>query len=89
MTLTPEGYISRLAEKQLNLGLKAAGAVVLEGPRFCGKTWCARNTAESEYSLDDPSGDSLNRRLADIDPVSVLSGAEPHLIDEWQEVPKI
>lgn len=89
MTLTPEGYISRLAEKQLNIGLKAAGAVVLEGPRHCGKTWCARNTAESEYSLDDPSGDSMNRRLADIDPVSVLSGAEPHLIDEWQEVPKI
>ncbi len=89
MTLTPEGYISRLAEKQLNLGLNVAGAVVIEGPRSCGKTWCARNAAESEYSLDDPNGDSLNRRLADIDPVSVLGGAEPHLIDEWQEVPKI
>ncbi len=47
MALTSEGYINRLAEKQLNLGLKAAGAVVIEGPKSCGKTWCARNVAES------------------------------------------
>ncbi len=86
MTLTPEGYISRLAEKQLNTGLRAAGAVVIEGPKSCGKTWCARNAAESEYSLVDPSGNFMNRRVAGIDPTAALEGPEPHLIDEWQEV---
>ena len=89
MTRTPDRYRRRLIEKELDLGLRAAGAVSIEGPRCCGKTWCARNLAESEYSLDDPKGDHSNRRIAEIEPMSALEGEEPHLIDEWQEVPEI
>ncbi len=89
MTLEPAGYRPRLVEEQLNQGLRAAGAVVIEGPRACGKTWCARSLAESEFSLSDPENSFLNRKMADIDPLSALHGSEPHLIDEWQEVPEI
>ncbi len=89
MTLTPEGYLSRLVETELKVGLNAAGAISIEGPKSCGKTWCARSLAESEYSLVDPNGGFMNRKMADIEPVTALDGKEPHLIDEWQEVPEI
>ena len=89
MTLTPAGYRHRLVEEQLNQGLRAAGAIVIEGPKSCGKTWCARNLAESEYSLVDPENDFMNRKVANMDPLAALQGSEPHLIDEWQEIPKI
>ncbi len=78
-----------MIEEELDLDLRAAGAVCIEGPRHCGKTWCARNLAESEYPLDDPKGDYSNLRIAEIEPTSALEGEEPHLIDEWQEVPGI
>lgn len=89
MTLTPAGYRPRLIEEQLNKGLRSAGAVVIEGPGSCGKTWCARSFAESECSLADPENDFSNRKTADIDPPVALAGSEPHLIDDWQDVPKI
>ncbi len=89
MALTPAGYRPRLIEEQLNKSLRSAGAVVIEGPRSCGKTWCARSLAESEYSLADPENGFSNRRTADIDPLVAITGSEPHLIDEWQEAPRI
>ena len=89
MTLTPPGYRRRLIEEELDLSLRTAGAVSIEGPRYCGKTWCARNLAESECSLDDPKGDYSNCMIAEIEPTSALEGKEPHLIDEWQEVPEL
>ena len=76
-------------EEQLKSGLSSAGAISIEGPRSCGKTWCARNLAESEYSLADPKGGFMNRKMAGIDPTIALEGEEPHLIDEWQEIPEI
>ena len=89
MTLTPEGYRSRLIENELIIALDTPGAMVIEGPKSCGKTWCARHISESEFSLVDPENDFLNRKRAEMDPVIALSGKIPHLIDEWQEVPKI
>lgn len=89
MTLTPAGYLKRLVEEQLKSGLSSAGAISIEGPKSCGKTWCARNLAESEYSLADPKGGFMNRKMAGIDPTIALEGEEPHLIDEWQEIPEI
>lgn len=89
MTLIPNGYLPRLIEKKVELGLKAGGAVCIEGPKFCGKTWCARKFAESEFSLVDPADNFNNRTIAELNPTSTLKGKQPHLIDEWQEVPKI
>ena len=89
MTLTPEGYRKRLIESQIARSLKSAGAVSIEGPKNCGKTWCARSMSNSEYSLVDPDNDFINLRMAREDPSSALDGDEPHLIDEWQDVPKI
>ena len=89
MTLTPDGYRRRLAEDRICRSLRSAGAVSIEGPKNCGKTWCARSLSNSEYSLVDPENNFLNLRLAKEDPAAALEGEEPHLIDEWQDVPKI
>ena len=78
-----------MAEDNIRDSLKSAGAVSIEGPKGCGKTWCARSLSNSEYSLVDPENNFINLRIAKEDPVAVLEGEEPHLIDEWQDVPKI
>ncbi len=89
MTLTPAGYRKRLVEGRILKSLKSAGAVSIEGPKNCGKTWCARSIANSEYSLVDPENNFVKLRIAREDPSVALEGEEPHLIDEWQDVPKI
>lgn len=89
MTLVPEGYRTRLIEGKIQKSLKSAGAVSIEGPKGCGKTWCARSLSNSEYSLVDPNNNFINLRVAKEDPLTALEGEAPHLIDEWQDVPKI
>ncbi len=89
MTLEPKGYLPRIAEKNVRLALEAAGAVNIEGPKSCGKTWCSRKFANSEFSLVDPTNNFNNRKIAEIDPSATLKGERPRLIDEWQDVPKI
>lgn len=65
------------------------GAVCIEGPKWCGKTWTGLNHSNSVIYINDPSGNFQNRRLAEINPELVLKGENPRLIDEWQEVPQI
>ena len=65
------------------------GAVCIQGPKYCGKTWTGRSFANSEISLLDPSGGFQNRELAELAPPVALQGASPRLIDEWQEVPSL
>ena len=79
-------YRARLADHELRQRLGAAGAVVIEGPKACGKTATARRAAASEVLLDV---DANARRAAAIDPALVLEGAAPRLIDEWQTEPAI
>ncbi|WP_420464045.1 ATP-binding protein [Candidatus Palauibacter sp.] len=81
MTYRPRVVDSELAER-----LKATGAVVIEGPRACGKTTTARQIAASEARLDV---DDVARRLASLEPARVLIGDVPRLIDEWQLEPAI
>lgn len=83
------GYLPRLVETEIERSMKVMGAVSLEGPKACGKTWCARHLCKSEFSLVDPTGNFSNRKYAEIDPMLALEGEQPHLIDEWQDVPKI
>ncbi|HET9188077.1 MAG TPA: DUF4143 domain-containing protein [Acidothermaceae bacterium] len=70
-----------MADGQLRQRLASAGAVLLEGPKACGKTWTARQVAASEVLLDV---DSNARAALEVAPALVLDGAIPRLIDEWQ-----
>ena len=79
-------YLPRIVETELDECLAAAGAVVMEGPKACGKTATARQRAASEVLLDT---DRNARRLASADPATALAGATPRLIDEWQLEPPI
>lgn len=87
MGLVKEGYIPRLVDPLVTETLAAMGAVSVEGPKWCGKTWTSLTHAESVFYVADPAGGFGNRQLAILDPQSVLSGPQPRLIDEWQEVP--
>ena len=82
-------YKSRIIDTKIDSLLKAFGAVCIEGPKWCGKTWTAILHSNSQVFLGDPSGGFQNRQLAQINPDLVLSGEFPHLVDEWQEVPSI
>ena len=79
-------YQNRLADRELVARLRATGAVVIEGPKACGKTATARQVAASEVLLDV---DANARRAIAIDPALVLEGPTPRLIDEWQVEPSI
>ena len=87
--LTPEGYKPRLIDLQIDRLMKIYGAVCIEGPKWCGKTWTSRNHAVSASYIGDPAGNFMNRQLAEMDPSLVLEGDMPRLIDEWQVVPPI
>ena len=79
-------YITRIVDQELKERLEATGAVVIEGPKACGKTATARNLAASEVRLDV---DRNARRMVGASPGTVLSGDTPRLIDEWQVEPDI
>ncbi len=84
--LTPDGYLPRVADRELQFALRSAPAVVIEGPRACGKTWTARSLARSEVTIDD--SDDVRLAVA-MDPAAILEGDTPRLLDEWQLAPRI
>ncbi|MDZ7642268.1 MAG: DUF4143 domain-containing protein [Desulfurivibrio sp.] len=79
-------YHSRVVDNELRQRLSSTGAVVIEGPKACGKTATARNLAASEVLLDV---DENARQAVAVDPRLVLAGDIPRLIDEWQIEPAI
>jgi len=79
-------YQPRVADRELTTRLDATGAIVIEGPKACGKTATARQVARSEVLLDV---DANARRAIALDPDLVLAGPTPRLIDEWQIEPAI
>ena len=79
-------YLSRTADGELDERLTRAAAVLIEGPKACGKTWTARRAAKSEVFLDT---DEAARRSVVLDPEIVLRGEAPRLLDEWQVAPEI
>lgn len=79
-------YLPRVIDAELQARLASMGAVVLEGPKACGKTASARQVAASEVLLDL---DEAAQATAQVDPGLVLEGPTPRLIDEWQIVPKL
>lgn len=87
--LVNENYIPRALDRRIFEDMHDFGAVCIEGPKYCGKTWTGRNLCNSEISLLEPEGAFQNRELAQIAPDQILKGAHPRLIDEWQEVPTL
>jgi uncharacterized protein len=79
-------YRPRVADAELADRLQTAGAVVIEGPKACGKTVTARQAAASEVLLDV---DESARAAAAVNPSLILAGPSPRLIDEWQVEPGI
>ena len=84
-----EGYRERLIDRNVELYLSTFGAVCIEGPKWCGKTWTGLAHAKSAYMIADPANNFSNRQLAQLDVNKALEGDGPHLIDEWQEVPAV
>ena len=85
MSLTREGYRPRLIDDKVARYLRVFGAVSIEGPKWCGKTWTGLNHANSVSYVTDKS--VLN--LAAVDPKYIFLEDRPQLIDEWQIVPEI
>lgn len=84
-----ENYKARIIDKKIDKYLSVFGAICIEGPKWCGKTWTFSYHSNSEIYIGDPSGNFQNRQLAQMSPSLVLEGETPRLIDEWQEVPPL
>lgn len=81
-----ENYKNRIIDKKIEKYLKLFGAICIEGPKYCGKTWAGRYHAKSETLLYTKTGGTSNEvELAKISPSIILEGEKPKLIDEWQE----
>lgn len=78
-------YYSRLVEKEIELKLKSSGAVVVAGPKFCGKTTTCMLYQKSFVKLNTKQSIMMAR----MNPRAVLNGERPRLIDEWQKAPDI
>lgn len=84
-----EGYKHRIMDDLLTKKLQAKGAVLIEGPKWCGKTTTAEELAASKVLLARPDAKEHFKSLLEIDTDAALSGDTPMLIDEWQTVPKL
>ena len=82
-------YKKRIADVLLADKLDAMGAVLIEGPKACGKTTTAEQQANSILYMDDPDNMRQNLQLAETNIKRLLQGDNPRLIDEWQIVPQI
>ena len=82
-------YRKRIADQLLARKLASKGAVLIEGPKWCGKTTTAEQSAKSILYMSDPENEKQNLLMADISPKTLLAGAVPKLIDEWQIAPKL
>ena len=82
-------YKKRIADRILNRKLRAKGAVLVEGAKWCGKTTTAEQIAGSVLYMQDPASEKQNLEMAEINPGRLLKGTAPRLIDEWQMAPKL
>ena len=85
MSLKKDNYKERLIDEKISKYLKVFGAISIEGPKWCGKTWTSLNHANSVTYMTERSP----RDLANINPKYIFTKEKPQLIDEWQLVPSI
>lgn len=82
-------YRKRVADDILSRKLEGKGAVLIEGPKWCGKTTTAEQIASSVLYMDDPEKKEQNISMSELNPKRLLKGETPRLIDEWQLAPKL
>ncbi len=82
-------YKKRIVDDILKRKLEGIGAVLIEGPKWCGKTTTAEQIAASTIYMDDPENKNQNIMLSNPNPKLLLEGETPRLIDEWQIAPKL
>lgn len=82
-------YRPRIADEILMRKLEGKGAVLIEGPKWCGKTTTAERFATSILYMDNPETKNQNIAMSEISPKRLLRGGTPRLIDEWQLAPKL
>ena len=82
-------YRKRIADSILQEKLESKGAVLIEGPKWCGKTTTAAQKAASILRMDNPTDREQNMQLAKLNPLRLLRGDTPRLIDEWQLAPTL
>lgn len=87
--LQMRNYRKRIADDILKRKLEGKGAVLIEGPKWCGKTTTAEQLAASILYMDDPEKKEQNITMSELDPKRLLRGETPRLIDEWQLAPKL
>lgn len=80
-------YLPRIADEILKEKLETSGAVWITGPKWCGKTWTAKEQAKSTLMMQDPNQTQNYMRIADTQPSLLLEGHTPRLLDEWQMAP--
>ena len=80
-------YLRRTADEYLSLLLASSGAVLIEGPKWCGKTTTAEQQANSIIRLQEPDMREKYQATIAVKPSLLLAGDTPRLIDEWQEAP--
>lgn len=88
-TVDKNEYKRRVIDSTIETYLEVSGAVCIEGPKWCGKTWTSAFHSNSEFLVGDPANNFSNRQLAEMNPALILQGETPRMIDEWQEVPSI
>lgn len=89
MTYKKEMYYERLLDPIIRKYLKVFGAICIQGPKWCVKTWTSQFHSSSSFYVGDSRNNFGNRHLAKINPTKILEGKTPRLIDEWQEYPPI
>jgi predicted AAA+ superfamily ATPase len=82
-------YLARVSDEKLALLLQAKGAVLIEGPKWCGKTSSAQEKAKSVLYMQDPDTSKANILTAKTKPSLLLEGKTPRLLDEWQVAPEL
>lgn len=82
-------YLPRIADSELKNRLSYMGAVLIEGPKWCGKTTTAAQQAKSILKLQDPDMRDAYLLTANTKPSNLLKGETPRLIDEWQDAPRL
>jgi hypothetical protein len=82
-------YKRRISDEIIKKKLKGKGAVLIEGPKWCGKTTSAEQIANSILYMAKPEDEKQNLLLSELNPTLLLQGETPRLIDEWQIAPKL
>ncbi|MBO4691080.1 MAG: ATP-binding protein [Paludibacteraceae bacterium] len=80
-------YLKRIGDELLMRKLRSSAAVLIEGPKWCGKTSMGAQLAKSVVYIQDPDKRTMYRRMADTQPSLLLEGETPHMLDEWQTIP--